>query len=124
MGVHCERLATAKAHRRFVGGTKAALQKWALEKLHPEIPSAVISARAIEGAHLLFIPVPPMLEKAMGYRWALHFVEFGYSRAMVGQPPSDEDLWIRRLRHPLVAPRLPESQYPTGAGKGALEASQ
>jgi hypothetical protein len=52
MGVHCERLATSKAHSRFVGGTKAALQKWALEKLHREIPIAAISPRAIAGAQL------------------------------------------------------------------------
>jgi hypothetical protein len=32
MGVHRERLATSKTHRRFVDSTKAALQKWALEK--------------------------------------------------------------------------------------------
>ena len=27
--------------------------------------------------------------------------------------PSDEDLWIRFLRHGVIAPHLPESQYPT-----------
>jgi hypothetical protein len=50
MGVRCERLAASKTHSRFVGGTKAALQKWALEKLHREIPIAAISPRAIAGA--------------------------------------------------------------------------
>jgi len=27
--------------------------------------------------------------------------------------PADEDLWIRFLRHPSIAPHLPESRYPT-----------
>jgi hypothetical protein len=64
MGVHRERLATSKAH------TKAALQKWALGKLHREIPIAAIS------------PLAAYVGEALGCRGALRFVEFGYSRTI------------------------------------------
>ncbi|HKW35442.1 MAG TPA: hypothetical protein VJN92_20695 [Candidatus Acidoferrum sp.] len=121
MGVHRERLAASKSQRRFVEGVKSAFQKWALQKLGREVPPGAISPRAIDGVQLLPIPVPPMFEEALGYRGALRFVEFGYSRATCqfvysdggDSIPSDQDLWIRFLRHPLIAPHLPESQYPT-----------
>lgn len=121
MGVHRKRLAASKAHGRFGSGMKMALQKWTLEKLGREIPIAAISPRAIDGVQLLSIPVPPMLEEALGYRGALRFVEFGYS-ARTHQfgycdggehIPADQDLWIRFLSHPVIAPHLPERRYPT-----------
>jgi len=43
MGVHGERLAVSKAHRRFVRGAKMALQQWAVEKFRQEIPVTAIS---------------------------------------------------------------------------------
>jgi hypothetical protein len=61
MGVHRKRLATSRAHRRFVEGAKMALQKWALEKLGQGSAADV--------------------GEALGYRGAVRFVEFGYSRA-------------------------------------------
>src|SRR5258706_10238749 len=82
MGVHSERLAASRAHRHFVKSMKTELQEWALEKFGRAIPVAAISPRAIEGVQLLSIPVPPMLEEARGYRGALRFVEFGYSRTI------------------------------------------
>jgi hypothetical protein len=121
MGVHRERLAASKAHRRFVEGARSALQKWALQKLGRAFPVGAISPRAINGVQVLPIPVAPMLEEALGYRGNLRFVEFGYSRASQkfvysdggDSIPSDESLWIRFLHHPLIAPHLPETQYPT-----------
>jgi hypothetical protein len=66
-------------------------------------------------------PLAAYVGEALGCRGALRFVEFGYSRTIRqfvyndggDSISSDEDLWIRPLRHPLVAPHLPESQYPT-----------
>ena len=121
MGVHRERLAALKAHRRFVDATKSALQNWALEKLGRQIPLVAISPKAIDAVELLPIPVPPMLEEALGYRGALRFVQFGYSRITRrfvysdggDDIPGNESLWIRFVRHRLIAPLLAKSKYPT-----------
>lgn len=121
MGVHRERLGASKAHRHFGAGIRMAVQKWALKKFGREIPLAAISPSAIEGVKSLSIPVPPMLEEALGYRGTLRFVEFGYS-ARTHQfgycdggdhIPSNSDLWIQLLRHPAIAPHLPKSRFPT-----------
>ncbi len=79
MGVHRERLAASKAQRRFVGGVKTAFQKWAQGK---RSGLTAVTPAAFEGVQLLSIPVPPMLEEALGYRGTLRFVECGYSRTM------------------------------------------
>jgi len=121
MGVHRERLRATKAYGHFGAGMKTALQKWALEKFGREIPVAAISPSAIDGVQSLRIPVPPMLEEALGYRGTLRFVEFGYSARTHefgycdggDHIPSDEHLWLRFLRHPAVAAHLPENRYST-----------
>jgi len=120
-GGRMENALSNQAHRRFVDGTRAAFQKWALQKLGRQVPVGAISPRAIDGVQLLPIPVPPMFEEALGYRGASRLVEFGYSRVtrqfVYGDGgdniPSDESLWIRFLRHPVVAPHLAKSKYPT-----------
>lgn len=121
MGVHRERLGALKAHKHFRAGIKMAVQKWALEKFGREIPLAVILPSAIDGVQLLSIPVPPMLEDALGYRGDSRYVEFGYSPSTHqfgycdggDHIPSNPDLWIQFLCHPAVAPHLPKSRYPT-----------
>jgi len=121
MGVHRERLGACRAHGLFGAGTKTPVQKWALQKFGREIPVAAISPSAISGVKLLSIPVPPMLEEALGYHGTLRFVEFGYS-ARTHQfgycdggddIPSRPDLWLQFLRHPAIASHLPERRYPT-----------
>ncbi len=120
MGVHRRRLRGSKAHRFFVKRIKTLLREGALERFGREIPISEFSPRDFDG-QLLPIPVPPMLEEAFGYRGTLRFVEFAYSKTprQFGYCdggdfiPSDEDLWTRFLRHPLIAPHLPESRYPT-----------
>ncbi len=132
MGVHRQRLSASKAHGRFVKGMKMTFQKWALEKFGREIPIAAISPSAIDGVELLSIPVAPRLEEALGYRGALRFVEFGYSSRTHqfgycdggDDIPSDQDLWIEFLRHPVIAPHLPESRYPTLYGVFPLNQQQ
>lgn len=105
----------------FSARAKTALQKWAVKKYGREIPIAAISPSTIKGVKSLSIPVPPMLGEALGYRGDLRFVEFGYS-PKTGRfgycdggdhVPSDQDLWIRFLRHPVIAAHLPKSRYPT-----------
>ncbi len=67
-----------------------------------------------------------MLEDAFGYRGTLRFVEFAYSK----RPrkfvycdrgdfiPSDEDLWIRFLRHPLIGPQRATDLGPKRRNEG------
>src|SRR6267378_1340390 len=120
MTVHHGRLRGSKAHRFFVKRIKTLFQEGALQKFGHQIPLSAISPRDFKGV-LLPIPVPPMLEEALGYRGTLRFVEFSYSRT--GRPfvccdggdfiLSNEDLWLRFLRHPVIAPHVPESRYPT-----------
>ncbi|HEV2221725.1 MAG TPA: hypothetical protein VGR84_01850 [Candidatus Acidoferrales bacterium] len=121
MGIHRQRLRASNAQRFFNAQVKAGLQKWAVKKYGREIPIATISPSTIKGVKPLSIPVPPMLEEALGYRGDLRFVEFGYSPKTrrfgycdgADHIPSDQDLWTRFLRHPLIARHLPKSRYPT-----------
>ena len=47
-------------------------------------------------------------------------LQFGYSDG--GDDfPSDETLWSWFLRHPVVSPHLPETQYPTLYGRFPTE---
>lgn len=121
MGDLRERMRASKTHRLFCADVKIALKKWAVEKYGREIPLAAISPSTIAGVELLDMPVPPMLEEALGYRGDLRFVEFGYCprTRQFGYGdggddiPSNSDLWLQFLRHPAIAPYLPESRYPT-----------
>ena len=121
MGDLRERMRASKMQRLFCADVKIALQKWAVAKYGREIPVAAISPSAIAGVELLDMPVPPMLEEALGYRGNLRFVEFGYCprTRQFGYGdggddiPSNPDLWLQFLRHPAIAPYLPESRYPT-----------
>jgi hypothetical protein len=121
MGDLRERMRVSKTQRLFCADLKIALQKWAVAKYGREIPVAAIYPSAIAGVRLLEMPVPPMLEEALGYRGDLRFVEFGYCprTRQFGYGdggddiPSNPDLWLQFLRHPAVAPYLPESRYPT-----------
>ena len=77
------------------------------------------------GAIPLPFPVPDSFEAAFGYRGNLRFVQFGYvagSRQFGYSDggddlPSDASLWSWFLHHPVIAPYLPESRYPTLYGK-------
>ena len=115
-GIHSTRLNASKAHRRFVTGMKIAVRKMGWE-----IPNSLGISPTMVGAQPLSFPVPPTFEGALGYRGDLRFVQFGYS---VGHRqfgycdggddiPSDDDLWLWFLRHPVVSPHLPDSRYPT-----------
>lgn len=120
MGVHRDRLGGSKAHRLFSKGMKTLFQDCARELFGRRIPLSTLSPRDFGGV-LLPIPVPPMFEEAFGYQGTLRFVEFSYSKAHRqllycdggDLIPSNKDLWIRFLRHPVVAPHLPKSRYPT-----------
>ena len=116
MGVHRERLAASKAHRRFVRGAKTALQRMGCA-----VPVASGISPTMIGAQPLPMAAPPKMEEAFGYRGTLRFVAFGYSPRTHrfahcdggDDIPSDPDTWLRFLHHPFVAPQLPESRYPT-----------
>lgn len=115
-GIHSTRLQVSKVHNRFVAAVKAAMRKkgW-------RISSALEISPTMVGARPLRFPVPPMFEQALGYRGHLPFVQFSYSlkNRQFGycdggdDIPADGTLWFWFLRHPVVSPHLPESQYPT-----------
>lgn len=115
-GIHSSRLAASKAHRRFVDSARESIRKLGLE-----LPSAAEISPTIVGARPLPFPVPPALERALGYRGDLRFVQFGFvpsSRQFAycdggDDVPSDESLWMWFLRHPVISPHLPQSRYPT-----------
>lgn len=121
MGIHRQRFRASNAQRFFNARVKTGLQKWAVKKYGCQIPIASISPSTIKGVKSLSIPVPPMLEEALGYRGDLRFVEFGYSPKTRrfgycdggDHIPSDQDLWTRFLRHPLIARYLPKTRFPT-----------
>jgi len=116
MGVHRERLAASKAHSRFVEGAKSALQRMGCV-----VPGPSGISPTMIGAQPLSFAAPPMMEEAFGYGGAFRFVAFGYSprtRRFAhcdggDDIPSDSDTWLQFLHHPLVAPQVPESAYPT-----------
>src|SRR5690348_13800451 len=123
MGVHRERLAASTAHRRFVEGARAALQR-----LGPTVPIPSDISPVMVGAKPLSFAAPPTMEEALGYRGSLRFVAFGYSPRTRrfghcdggDDIPSNSDAWLRFLHHPCIARRAPESRYPTlyGAFRG------
>ena len=118
-GIHRTRLGASKVHRHFVKETRRTVQE-----LGWQVPEDDISPTVV-GAIPLPFPVPDSFEAAFGYRGNLRFVQFGYTP---GCPqfgysdggddlPSDGSLWSWFLRHPAVAPYLPENLYPTLYGK-------
>lgn len=127
MGVHRERLAASRAHRSFVEGARAALQR--LGRTVP-IPSDI--SPAMVGANPLPFAAPPMMEEAFGYRGGLRFVAFGYSPGTHGfahcdggdDIPSDPNTWLQFLHHPLVVLHLPERRYRTLYGVASRKALQ
>lgn len=128
MGVHRDRLNAGRAHKRFVTGVRAAVQRAGYTVPEPSKVSPLTV-----GAQPLSFVAPPTMEAAFGYRGSLRFVTFGYSprtRKFVhcdggDDIPGDSDTWLRFLRHPFIAPRLPESRYPTlyGVFKGKAHPS-
>ena len=111
MGVHRERLAASKGHRRFVEGARAALQRKTRSAAGPsEISPTMI------GVQPLSLAAPPMMAKAFGYGGNLRFVALGYSPRTHrfahcdgrDDIPSDSDTWLQFLHHPFVAPQIPE----------------
>jgi hypothetical protein len=95
-----------------------------VQKLGWQVPEHGISPTLV-GAIPLPFPVPDSFEAAFGYRGNLRFVQFGYvagSRQFGYSDggddlPSDASLWSWFLHHPVIAPYLPETQYPTLYGK-------
>jgi hypothetical protein len=116
MGIHRQRLASSKAHKRFVDGAKTALQRMGLGVSGgSEISPTMIGAQPVP------LAAPPQMEEAFGYRGTLRFVAFGYSPRTHrfahcdggDDIPAKEDVWLRFLRHPLVASHSLESRFPT-----------
>jgi len=115
-GIHSSRLAAFRTHRRFVDSTRKAIRR-----LGWDLPSTAGISPTMVGAQPLPFPVPPTLERALGYRGDLRFIQFGFSPRQRrfaycdggDDVASDESLWIWFLRHPLISPHLPERRYPT-----------
>src|SRR5258708_2751044 len=122
-GTHTTRLAASNAHRHFVKELRRAVQKKGWHGPGDPFPQLQW------GAEPLSLAVPPTLERAFGYSGDLRFLQFGYTAGgrQFGYSdggddlPSDEGLWSRFLHHPVVAPHLPESRYPTLYGRFASE---
>jgi len=112
-------LAASKVHRRFVKEARRTVQK-----LGWQVPEDGISPKVVGGTPLPF-SVPDSFESAFGYRGNLRFVQFGYAADSChfgysdggDDLPSDASLWCWFIHHPMVAPHLPETQYPTLYGK-------
>src|SRR5690242_7340456 len=120
MGVHRERLAASKAHRRFVGGIRAVLRR-----MGRPLPSPSDISPTMIGAKPLSFVAPPMTEETFGYRGSLRFVAFGYSPRTRrfghcdggDDIPTDSGAWLRFLNHRFVAAHISKSRYPTLFGK-------
>jgi hypothetical protein len=118
-GIHRTRLAASKVHRHLVKEARRTVQK-----LGWKVPEHGISPAMVEAIPLPF-PVPDSFETAFGYRGNLRFVQFGYPAGSCqfacsdggDDLPSDASLWSWFLHHPVVAPHLPETRYPTLYGK-------
>jgi hypothetical protein len=118
-GIHRTRLAASKVHRHLVKEARRTVQK-----LGWQIPGDGISPTLV-GAIPLPFPVHDTFLAAFGYRGSLRFVQFGYTAGSSqfaysdggDDLPSDASLWSWFLRHPAVAPHLPETRYPTLYGK-------
>ena len=117
-GIHRTRLAASKVHRRFVREARRSVQELSWQVTKSGISPAVV------GAAPLPFPIPDSFEAAFGYGGNLPFVQFGYTGACKfaysdggDDLPSDASLWSWFLRHPAVAPHLPETRYPTLYGR-------
>ena len=118
-GDHIGRLGASKGHRYFVSKIKAyAVAAWG------SIPNRV-RLPLIFGALPLSFRMPLAMEEAFGYRARLPFVAFFYSPSTRqfghfdggDHVPSDENLWMWFLQHPLVAPEVNRGRYPTLYGE-------
>jgi len=115
-----EGLLALETHRIFVAGVKEAVRK-----ARGRAPDPSTVSPSILGTEPLGFVMPPMMEEAFGYRGDLRFVEFSYSPTTRkfgfsdggDHIPSDEDLWMSFLHHPLVSSEVGEAQYPTLYGK-------
>src|SRR5438477_786389 len=114
------RLPAIWAHRRFVAGVKASAKK-----NYGSVPDRATVLPTIVGAEPLDFKVPPIMEQAFGYRGNLRFVEFSYSPRTHqfgysdggDHVPSDAQLWMEFVNHPLVWAEIGEDDFPTLYGK-------
>jgi hypothetical protein len=117
-------LVALETHKLFVAGVKEAVRK-----ARGRVPDPSTLSPSILGAQPLEFAMPPMMERAFGYRGDLRYVEFSYSVRTHefgysdggDHVPSDTGLWTWFLQHPLVSPEVPEAQYPTLYGKFTSE---
>ena len=115
--IHSDRLITKRLHSRFLAGAEKALQQ--ARQVHQTAGAVCPEMFDVEP---LSFPVPPTLDRALGYRGGLRFVHFGYS-ANNGQfeysdggddiPSTGENEWRWFLGHPVISPHLPKRKYPT-----------
>jgi hypothetical protein len=115
--IHSDRLNTKRLHKGFAAGAKKALEQ--LGQV-PQTPTRV-SPEMFDVEPLAF-PVPPTLDRALGYGGNLRFVHFGYS-ANNGQfeycdggddmLSTGKSVWRWFLGHPVISPHVPKSKYPT-----------
>jgi AAA domain len=113
--IHSDRLVNKRLHKRFAAGAKKALEQLG------RVSQTCVSPEMFDVEPLAF-PVPPTLDRALGYRGNLRFVHFGYS-ANNGQfeycdggddiPSTGESVWRWFLGHPLISPHVPKTKYPT-----------
>ena len=85
------------------------------------MPDRATVLPTIVGAEPLDFKVPPIMEQAFGYRGNLRFVEFSYSPRTHqfgysdggDHVPSDAQLWMEFVNHPLVWAEIGEDECPT-----------
>jgi hypothetical protein len=95
---------TLRAHYRYVAAVKAAAER-SLGKLPP--PSDV-RPHVVGGRPLRFV-APMTMDRALGYRGTLRYVEFSFSPRTRkfgcsdggDTTPCDENLWVSFLHHSL-----------------------
>lgn len=115
-----QRLPAVRAHRRFVAAIKETVRK-----AGGSVPNPATVLPTFVGAEPLDFKVPPIMEKAFGYRGNLRFVEFSYSPRTHefgysdggDHVPSDAQLWTEFVNHPLVWAEIGEDDCPTLYGK-------
>ena len=91
----------------------------AIRRTGGEIPDPRNVSPSIVGAEPLPFPVPPMLERALGYHGSLRFVAFGYNPRTQhfchsdggDDIPAHGEPWLSFLRHPLIGPHLAEKRF-------------
>lgn len=114
---------TLRAHYRYVAAVKGAAER-SLGSVGKLPPPSDASPYIVGGQPLRFVP-PMAMDRALGYRGSLRYVEFSFSPRTLkfgcsdggATTPGDENLWAKFLRHPLVRDELPRSRYPTLHGR-------